>query len=100
MIGKLSYAYYSSGYMSRVTDELADQYVQYSISDSKISSVTQYGNNDTLGQKIIFDYGVGYTDVRSSGNDEIVNNDRVLITYKVLSIACVVSAVIIWIFFC
>lgn len=34
------------------------------------------------------------------GVDEIVNNDRVLITYKVLSIACVVSAVIIWIFFC
>jgi len=34
------------------------------------------------------------------GEDIIANDDRVFLTYKILSIVCVVCAVIIWIFFC
>ena len=34
------------------------------------------------------------------GQDEIVNNDKVFLTYKILAVACVVFAVITWLFFC
>ncbi len=34
------------------------------------------------------------------GEDTITNDDKVFLTYKILSVICVVCAVIIWIFFC
>ena len=75
-----SYQYDGALRISRVTDEKLEQSIEYGwTAGGKLSSVTQYAEN-TQGQSITMSYGVGYTDVRTSGNDEITGTNDDVIT--------------------
>ena len=78
-VATAEYEYLESGKITRIKDNLAGQSIDYLWTGEKVSEVTQYAGN-LQGQKISFCYGVGYTDVRSSGNDEILNTDDDVIT--------------------
>ena len=78
------YEYNSSEYISCITDDLAKQKIQYTSVSNKITTLRQisYDENSitTQGQSINISYGTHYTDVRSSGNDEITGNTDDIIT--------------------
>ena len=63
----------SDGYIFGIENLEANQDIWYEIEDGKIINVSESGNN-YVGQQVSYSYGEGYTDVRSTGNDEIINN--------------------------
>ena len=73
------YTFNGSGYITAIRDLEANQILRYETSNAKISRVTQYANN-TMGQQVSYIYGEGYTDVRSTGNDEILDTPDDIIT--------------------
>ena len=65
-----SYEYNSTGYMTYATDNLAAQKFNYFWSSAKkVTALRQYAGT-TLGQCEEYSYGVGYTDVKNTGNDD------------------------------
>ena len=69
----------SNGYITGVRDLTTAEIMYYQISNGKIIKVTELVGN-TLGRKVSYTYGNGYTDVRSTGNDEILDTDDDIIT--------------------
>ena len=69
----------SAGYITDVEDLEAEKYIWYQISNEKITSISEYYNN-YLGQRVSYTYGEGYTDVRSTGNDETFGTTDDIIT--------------------
>ena len=45
----------------------------------RVQTVSEYANN-TMGQSMSFVYGTGYTEVRNSGNDDVLHTDDDIIT--------------------
>lgn len=74
-----TYEYSEQGKITGIVDEVKNQEVRYTWTNSKVTEIAQYAD-EVLGQKISFTYGVGYTDVRNTGNDEILNTDDDIIT--------------------
>ena len=64
-----SYEYNSTGYMTYAIDNLAGQKFNYSWTSKKVTALRQYSGS-TLGQCEEYSYGVGYTDVKNTGNDD------------------------------
>ena len=69
----------NSGEITGVRDLTTAEIIRYQTSNGKITNVTEYIGN-TLGRKVSYTYGNGYTDVRSTGNDEILDTDDDIIT--------------------
>ena len=74
-----TYSYDSSGNIVRITDNDSSQSLQYVITNGKITKLSEYAGT-TLGQQVSYSYGEGYTDVRSTGNDETLNTSDDIIT--------------------
>ena len=76
----VSYNYTFNGYLTEIANNLSAQSLYYMWDDSaKVSAVSHYGGT-TEGQTLTFSYGIGYTDVTSSGNDEVIATDDDIIT--------------------
>ena len=73
----------NSGEITGVRDLTTTEIVYYQTSNGKITKVIEYANN-TLGQQVSYTYGNGYTDVRSTGNDETLDTDDDIITRYIL----------------
>lgn len=75
------YNYDSSGRLITVYDDLSKYQIEYEYSGDKVVSVTEKaGSSLVTGQKVMFSYSNGYTDVRTSGKDDIINNSDDIIT--------------------
>ncbi len=79
-----NYSYNSIGCLTLAKDALSGGYLNYNYSGRKVTSVVEYGRGGVKGQQLSFTYGKGYTDVRSSGADDVISNDDDLITRYVL----------------
>ena len=67
----LNYAYDSEGRLVEAEDTLTGAKVGYTYQGTRVASVTEYGKNGALGQKISLEYGDGYTRLRTSGPNDI-----------------------------
>ena len=74
-----TYSYDNLGNIVRITDNNSGKSLWYEITDEKITKLSEYAGS-TLGQEISYSYGEGYTDVRSTGNNEILNTTDDIIT--------------------
>lgn len=76
------YEYDSLGRITKIEDVTLGQSITYTWDNSnRVIKVTQYAD-EVKGQEISFSYGAGYTDVRNTGNDEILNtSDDILTRY-------------------
>ena len=74
-----TYTYDSNGHITEITDSNANKSLKYEITDGKITKLSEYAG-EALGQQISYTYGEGYTDVRSTGNDETLNTADDIIT--------------------
>ena len=61
--------YTSNGNISNVQNSISASKTVYNWNGNKVSLISEYGNG-VLGQKVAYSYGKGYTDIRSTGNDE------------------------------
>lgn len=74
------YSYNSSGKMTSAKDTLSGYEIKYTYSRAgKVSSVQEFAGT-AQGQKMSFSYFNGYTDVRSSGSDDVYGNTDDIIT--------------------
>ena len=76
-----TYTYDSSGNITKITDSYinTNKSLRYEITNGKITKLSEYAGT-ALGQQVSYFYGEGYTDVRSTGNNETLNNDDDIIT--------------------
>ena len=74
-----SYQYNSTGYITYAIDNLAGQKMYYLWSNKQVIALRHFAGT-TLGQCVSYIYGTGYTDVKSTGNDEKLNTDDDIIT--------------------
>ena len=70
---------YDGGYITEITDSNTNKTLKYKITDGKVTKLSECAG-ETLGQQVSYNYSEGYTDVRSTGNDEILNTTDDLIT--------------------
>lgn len=76
-----TYSYDSSGRLTQVTNGLTDAYVQYGYDSSgKVVWVTEY-SGDSMGQTVKYRYGTGYTEVITSGSDDVIATTDDLIAH-------------------
>ena len=77
-----TYDYDSGGRLTDVVDELNNYKLKYTYdSAERVVEVQEYGGS-TAGQKLSISYGTGFTQVRTSGSDDIFNNsDDILTNY-------------------
>lgn len=68
--GTAYYTYDSNGYLVNVEDGLSDYQVAYTYSNGKVTSIQEYGKDNTVGQKVGISYYSGYTEARTSGADD------------------------------
>ena len=61
--------YNSSGKIINIQNSISLSKTVYTWNGNKVSYISEYGN-DVLGQRVAYSYGKGYTDIRSTGNDE------------------------------
>lgn len=78
-LSSVSYVYDSSKRIAYVSDDIANKQIRFVWSGDKVVEVYEQ-HAGLIGQKISIFYGEGYTDVRSSGNDEILSNDDDIVT--------------------
>ena len=78
-----TYSYDNLGNIVRITDSKARKSIWYEITDGKVTKLSEYAGT-TLGQQVSYSYGQGYTDIRSTGNDEILNTTDDIITRYIL----------------
>ncbi len=67
-----TYTYDDIGNIIKITDSDTNKSLQYEITNGKISKLSEYAGT-TLGQQVAYTYSEGYTDLRFTGNDEILN---------------------------
>ena len=82
-----SYQYNSSGYIMSAVDNIADQEFCYTWSSNKVTELEHYAGS-TSGQSVLYEYEEGYTDVRTSGNDEYLGNSDDVITRYIFDEYC------------
>ena len=75
----INLTYDESGRLAAVKDSTSNQKIAYTWDSGKVKSVSEYSDS-TLGQSITFDYKTGVTELRSSGNDDIISNEDDVIT--------------------
>ena len=75
-----TYTYNSSGYITAAKDLLASQSIGYSWSSKKVTGINQASISGTAGQTVSYTYGNGYTDVTSTGSDDLPDTDDDIIT--------------------
>ena len=63
--------YYSNGNIKSVQDNSSLEKITYVWNSKKVSQISEYAG-ETIGQQIAYTYGEGYTDVRFTGNNEIL----------------------------
>ena len=80
----VNYTYDSSGRLTVVKDSLSGYEVRYTYTNGRVTTVQEYANSSTAGQKVSLTYYSGYTEVRSSGSDDIYNNSDDIITVYIL----------------
>ncbi len=74
------YTYDVNGQLIRVEDGLSNYALAYTYSNGKVVAVQEYGRNSAVGQKITISYSGFYTEVRTSGTDDIYGNTDDIIT--------------------
>ena len=74
-----TYTYDSNGYITEITESNTNKSLKYEITEGKVTKLSEYAGT-TLGQQISYTYGDGYTDARSTGNDEMLNTADDIIT--------------------
>ncbi len=69
-----SYEYDENGKLIKSHDELQDYSVEYTTNyyTGKINTVREYGRSQTQGQSISITYYRGYTEVKTSGSDDVL----------------------------
>ncbi|MBR2971776.1 MAG: hypothetical protein IKC61_02475 [Clostridia bacterium] len=77
-----NYNYDELGKLTEVINVTTDTSLRYTWDGHKIVKVSEYAGT-TLGQEVEMVYGGSYTEVRSSGNDEILHTDDDILTYYV-----------------
>lgn len=77
-----TYSYDSTGRLIRARDELSGYEVNYGYTNGKVTSITEKAGFSTLttGQQILLSYYDNYTEVRTSGTDDISNTSDDIIT--------------------
>ena len=73
------YDYNSSGYITYAIDNVAGQKFYYLWLSKKVIALRQFAGT-ALGQCISYTYGTGYTDVKSTGNDDVIDTADDIIT--------------------
>ena len=79
LLSSATYTYDSSGNITTITDNDTNKSLQYEITNGKITKLSEHVGS-ILGQQISYSYGEGYTDLRSTGNDEMLNTADDIIT--------------------
>ena len=73
------YSYNASGFLTEVRDSDSGASIQYTWRKNHVAKVSEYA--DTLvGQEIEFVYGIGYSQAKTSGNDEAIGTDDDTVT--------------------
>lgn len=75
-----TYTYNTNGYMTVARDGKLGQQTRYHIIDGKVARVSLEGTGNAIGETVGFEYGVGYTDVISTGNDDAINTVDDIVT--------------------
>ena len=82
------YDYDSSGRLLKIRDSFNKREIQYTYDTlGRVTAVSEYGITASgalsLGQTVTITYGIDYTSVRTSGNDDIINTaDDIITTYS------------------
>ncbi len=66
-----TYSYDSSGKLLVAKDCLSDYELRFTYTGTKVTTVQEYANSTTAGQKANITYTSGYTEVRTSGTDDV-----------------------------
>ena len=91
-VSRTKITYTAEGYISEIEDTVSDRTIKYQYSGNKVSTVTEYGGT-AEGQTILINYGVGYTELRTSGSDDLINtSDDTLTRYIFDSLGRTVGA--------
>lgn len=77
------YVYDSTGRLAEIRSITSNIVLVYAWNGYRVTKVSEYAN-DTLGQEIAISYGIGYTQVRSTGNDELLGTEDDILTYYTL----------------
>ena len=64
-----------SGRLVKVKDDLSGRYILYSYSGNTVSYITEYSSSDIVGQKVGIICNYGNTKVRTSGSNDIFEDD-------------------------
>lgn len=77
-----TYSYDSTGQLIRARDELSGYEVNYGYTYGKVTSITEKAGSSSLttGQQILLSYYDNYTEVRTSGTDDVINTSDDVIT--------------------
>ena len=80
-----TYNYSSTGYIWQYRNTSADTYIEYILSSGRYTGVAERSqSNNDVGQSLRLFYGNGYTDVLSSGSDDISGSSDDIVTRYVM----------------
>ncbi|MBO5312838.1 MAG: RHS repeat protein, partial [Clostridia bacterium] len=76
-----TYEYDSNGKLIKAADNLSNYSIEYTINyfSGMINAVKEYGKNQTQGQSVSINYYRGYTEVKTSGKDDVLETSDDLI---------------------
>ncbi|MBE5888333.1 MAG: DNRLRE domain-containing protein [Lachnospiraceae bacterium] len=80
IVTTVTYEYNSSGKLIAAHDETSGYSVEYTYTGERVTSVTEYAKDSEDGQKITYTYRTDYTEVRTSGSDDVHGTDDDIIT--------------------
>ena len=76
-----TYSYDSTGRLITARDELSGYEVNYGYTNGKVTSITEKaGSSAEVGQQILLSYYDNYTEVRTSGTDDLISTSDDIIT--------------------
>lgn len=83
IVSQCKYTYDSSGKLIEVYDVKSGEGLQYTYDDNRVVEAQQYSSAaGVAGQKITFNYGDDYTEIQSSGGDDVFGtNDDIISAY-------------------
>ena len=80
-VAQCQYAYDADGKLIGVYDVNGGDILLYAYDDNRVVEVQQlHGSAGDVGQKVTYDYGDGYTEIRSSGADDSFGTDDDIIS--------------------
>ncbi len=87
------YSYDSAGQITQLKDNMSARYITYTYTNGKVTSVSEYGSNGSVGQTVGISYYNGYTEVETSGTDDdfSIKEDNLITRYTFDSYARVKS---------